>query len=144
MFKLAKNLYTKNGRCIYEDDRQNSVFAKRTEDGFVIRLRFSDRNIKTKPLYISVPVKKQEEGSSLHVDYPSYIDYDAQIGSVIDDFTDLVNRWINMVYDMMILESHKGMDAGILSADIEKLKIYEEMEGVISAVDHSESIRNFD
>ena len=133
MFRLAKNLYTKNGRCIYEDDNQNSVFAKRTEDGFVIRLRFNDKNIKTKPLYISIPIKEAEEGSSLHVDYPSYVDYETQIGSVVGDFTAIVNRWINMVYDMMILESHKGMDASILSADAEKLKEYEEMQDVIAA-----------
>ena len=134
MFNLVKNLYTENGRCVYEDAEHNSVFVKRTEEGFVIKLRFNDKNIKTKPLYINIPIKNDEEGSSLHVDYPSYIDYSAKIEPIIGRFTELVNRWINMVYDMMILESHKGMDSAILSADIEKLKEYEELQGLITAM----------
>ncbi len=134
MFKLVKNLYTENGRCTYEDEKNNSVFVKRTEEGFVIKLRFADKNIKAKPLYVNIPIKNEEKGSSLHIDYPSYIDYMAVIEPVVNLFTDLVNHWINMVYDMLILESHKGMDPAILSTDIEKLKEYEELQGLVSAM----------
>lgn len=144
MFKLANNLYTKNGRCIYEDENNNSIFAKRTDNGFVIKLRFKNDKIKTKPLYIDIPLKNEDEGTSLHVDYPSFIDYEKEVSTVIASFTDIVNRWINMVYDMMILESHKGMDVGILNSDIEKLKEYEEMEDIISAINLSESVRKWD
>ena len=40
MFILAKNTYTENGKCWYEDEYGNTAFLKQTEDGFTAKLRF--------------------------------------------------------------------------------------------------------
>ena len=134
MFKLAKNLYTQNGRCIYEDEHGNSLFVKRTEKGFVVKIRFDNEAIKAKPLYINIPIEDDVSGISVHVDYPSVVDYSTFVEPIVMGTSEIINRWIGMVYDMMILESHKGMDPIILREDIERLKEYEEMEELITAI----------
>lgn len=135
MFKLTKNLYTKNNTCTYEDEFANSVFIKRTESGFVSRLRFANENIKAKPIETKIPLDDDFEGADMHLDYRSDVDLESiDIASAIEDYTRLINYWIDLIYDMKILESHKGMDEAIYKQDLEKLSSYEEMTEVLKSL----------
>lgn len=136
---LRKNTLMRDGICIYEDEYGNSVFMQKdtTKDysfDFVAKLRFKDKNVKAKPLNISIPIKEgDEDGAMLHLDYLDGVEHSGEdIDSAIEMYTLIVQRWINLMYDMVALKPSLAMhDEGRAKECLEKLAEYEELSEAI-------------
>jgi len=132
MFKIEKNSYGRNGACVYRDENGNSVFAKRTETGFVAKLRFSDKRIKAEPNYVVIPCK--DIGFNLNVKYPSDVILSDYSG-VFEDYREIVDRWAMMCFDLEIMDKKKRLGESIHD-DIVRLAGYEELSGIINLLLH--------
>ena len=61
MFDILDNKFLENNTCKYIDEYQNTAFFKRTESGFVAKLRFADKNIKASPMNVILYDEKIKE-----------------------------------------------------------------------------------
>ncbi len=128
MFKLYKNTYDKNGVCIYRDDNGNEAFFKRTEEGFTTKLRFTDKSIKTSPLYVKIPVE-DTNGTSLQIERPTDINPE-RINDIVSRYSLLINRWISMCYDLETMNRVKRANQSI-AQNLSDLAIYEELTPIL-------------
>ena len=105
MFEISKNMFFENNNCNYIDEYQNKVFIRRTEDGFVAKLRFADENIKAAPLNVSLFSGEMKEGDNLHLEFKEHgILEKEDVKKGIGNFTELINYWIKMLYDIKFLD----------------------------------------
>ncbi|MBP3279392.1 MAG: hypothetical protein J6M44_10600 [Butyrivibrio sp.] len=135
IIKLRKSNLMGDGICIYEDQYGNSVFMKKEDskdsgEEFVAKLRFKDKSIKAKPITVTVPVKDDEMGTMLHIDYLEGEKAGDEIDSAIDMFTKVMQRWINLMYDIAMLRAPSSGEADA-KARLEKLSKYEELSDFI-------------
>ena len=134
---LRKNNLMQNGICIYEDQFGNSVFMQKEDDkkdgtsSFVAKLRFSDKSIKAEPLKVTIPVKDDEMGTMLHLDFHEGQRTGEDIDSAIDMYTKIVQRWINLLYDIAILKAPLSGESEAKER-FDKLSEYDELKEFIS------------
>ena len=146
---IVKNTFLADGRVIYEDGFKNRVVARREEappgmDKFFIRLMFDDKNIKAAPLYVTIPTKDGESGQMLHLDYLNGHERKGKdIDSGIDMLTLLVQRWINLLYDIKFLQADPKLlqkayegatDEDIAYTKYHYISDYEELSELIEAI----------
>lgn len=143
MIILTKNDYINTGKCWYEDNYRNTFFMKRTDEGFTAKVRFANENVKAKPLEIMVP--SNEEGQMLNINYLNGVeDNSIDVKEGITNFTELVQRWINMLLDILLLNANNDLlraryncdasDEELSQYKLEKLSEYEELANVIRNV----------
>ncbi len=141
--EITRNDFCSSGVCKYKDSYDNSVFARRTDDGFVVKLRFADKEVKAEPIYVSVPIKEDEEGTTLHLDYPGHKNLETEdIQKAIYMLTVITQHWINMLLDIRCL----GIDNQAVAEsnnmtieDVAKIKVtslyeYEELTDLVNSV----------
>lgn len=133
MFSLYKNTYGGNGVCLYRDFRGDEAFFKRTENGFVTKLRLADKVFKMEPLYVDIPIKEGTEGTELKINCLSPFSVD-DIADIINGYSVLINRWIAMCYDLETLQKVKQCNQPI-TGYLEELKKYEELCTVLETFD---------
>ncbi|MCR5671455.1 MAG: hypothetical protein K6G10_10655 [Butyrivibrio sp.] len=132
---LKKNTLMENGICIYEDLFGNTVFMQKKGDddktSFVAKLRFKNEKIKAQPLYITIPVSDDEKGTMLHLDYLDGAEKSGEdIDSAIKMLTQVVQRWINMMYDINAMKI--GVDSEKTAKErLESLSEYEELSDLV-------------
>ena len=136
---LRKNTIMQDGICIYEDQYKNSVFMQKEADkdgrsSFVAKLRFNDKNIKAAPIKLSIPVENDTDGTMLHLDFMDGANREGDdIDCAIDMFTKIMQRWINLMYDLAPI--HPALASEEAAKDrFEKLSQYEELSDVLSEI----------
>ena len=147
---IKKNEFTRTGVVIYEDSFGNTVFCRRESEGdgksevFTAKLRFADKDYKTEPLKVSVPVLTGEQGKMLHVDYPegrSLSEDHAQSG--IKMYTFIVQRWIDLLSDIRFLSTdpkiYQRLDKNFTPEVVSQNKYmtiseYEELSEILGAI----------
>lgn len=110
MFNITENSFTDRGVCKYTDEHNNTAFFRRTDDGFVGRLRFADEKVTAAPVAVKIPVIDDTEGTKLHLEYldgKEHKTVDVLMG--INGFTELIQRWIYMLYDIKSMEMDNSL-----------------------------------
>jgi hypothetical protein len=151
MFRINQNDFLTQGRVTYIDDCGNTAFFKRDADKpfkFVGKIRFANKNVSAEPMYVEVPIPDGTLGDTLRMKYKDGIDHhlDADIAEGIDGFTVLVNRWIDIMYDIihstidqnMLIGYLKDSAPGLTDEDVarekmSRLSLYEELHPAIKA-----------
>lgn len=128
MFTISKNTYQTNGICLYENDNGDSVFCKRTQDGFIGKLRFADKRIRAESLHINIPIK-DEVGTNVNLSYDGDVNV-ADYQGIIEDFFSIIHRWISMCYDLEIIEKTRLLGQPIHDL-IKQLENYDELGGLL-------------
>ena len=143
MFQLTLNRFLDDGVCKYADECGNTLYFRREEDGFVAKIRFCDKNVKSKPLYIKVPVKEGDDGWYLHLDYLNNAVPSEEVLSGIDGFTQIVNRWIAMLTCIKYVgidnafymnADNKATENDIIRKKMSMISEYEELFPVFDAI----------
>lgn len=142
MFKLEKNDFLNSGKCWYRDEHGNTVFMLRKENQFTAKIRFNNNLVTAKPLIVNVP-PVNEDGASLQMDFPEGALEKEDIKSGIEGFTTLVQHWIDMLYDIKLLECNnkwlQNQNPGASEEDVNEYKIQrlienEELSPMISKI----------
>ena len=142
MFTLEKNNFIDSNSCTYKDEYNNTAFMKREQGKIVAKIRFSDERIKASAMNIPFPVNSRTEGDTLHLEYPDEkLLTKSNIQDGINNFTQLINYWINMLYDVSLLEASPELfrkanpgnisDEQIAEYKFSRLLPYEELKPVL-------------
>ena len=145
---IKRNDFLSQGIIVYEDTYGNSVFMKREQEkdreGFVAKFRPSDKNVKAESIHVGVPIKSTDEGTMLHLDYLDGVIHDGEdVKAGISMFTELVQRWINLMYDIRFMQSNNKFllrtNDGCTEDDICRFKLmqlgqYEELKAIMELV----------
>lgn len=144
MFDITENTFLDNGICKYEDEWGNNLFMKRKGDGFVAKLRFADENVKAKPLYYDPHQDPPIDGAYLHLDFLDGRNRDdEELTNAIRGFTEIVQRWIRMLSDIilfgadneMVKNANPGMtEQGAWETKVMLLQQYEELAPVMESI----------
>lgn len=111
MFNLTKNEFLEKGKCEYQDQYENIIVVARKEDnsGFWTRIKFADKRVTAKVINIKMPIEDFSGGNMLHLDYTRDVDLNSpNIQSGIQGLTELIDRWIDMLYDIKRLEMNNA------------------------------------
>lgn len=111
---IKKNDFLNQGIVIYEDSYGNSVFMKRefgdNKEGFVAKLRPADKNVKAESIHVSVPVADDEMGTNLQLHFLDGQQHNGEdMSSAIRMFTEVMQRWINIMYDIRFMQTDNKM-----------------------------------
>ena len=144
MFDLTKNLFLENNKCWYKDEYGNTAIIIRREAGFTAKIRFVDKTVSAPPLQVNVPAKEGENGAFLKLNYLDGKDNKGvDVSGGIDNFTKLIQRWIDMLYDISFLSTNNAFlqkaNENVSEEDIAQYKMqlignYEELKPVLNAV----------
>ncbi len=144
MFEIKENTFMQRGIVKYEDEHGNKAFFRREgERGFVGKLRFLDKSVKTSPLAVFVPIKENEKGQNLHVETDDGTKLERKdIVGGIDNFTILVQRWIDIMYEIYTLNNLSYIkeanpsftDKEVWEKKIEEMSQYEELKNAINSI----------
>ncbi len=105
MFNITRNDIV-NNKVWYEDEFENTLFIKRKENGFVAKIRFKDKSVKSKPIEVDVDQIKIDGGVNLNFEYPSgRSQYDEDISAGIQGLTEIVQRWTEMINDLKFINN---------------------------------------
>ena len=134
-YSLKKNTFAQDGICIYEDGFGNTVFCKNESDDagyrFTAKLRFADENVKAEPLHISIPMVDDSEGANLHLDFLDGKEHGGEdIQGAIEMYTFIVQRWIDLMYDIAALRIGVQDDKDARKR-LDNLADYEEIDEVV-------------
>ena len=143
MFQLTKNNLIESGKCWYEDEFGNKAIMIRNEQGFSGKLRFANTCVTAQPIQVNIP-SGDVKGVDMHLDYSnnSSMDDDSVIKG-IDGFTVLVQKWVDMSHDIMLLGTDNtlltNIDKKLTSEDIYAYKInllqhYEEVYPLLQSI----------
>lgn len=128
MFHLTKNEFVAYGKCWYEDEFGNKAIMIRNEQGFKGKLRFVNTCVTAQPIQVNIP-SGDEMGVNMHLDYSGDSSMnDDSVTEGIDGFTELVQKWVNMFHDILLLGTDNALfnniDKKLTSEDIYAYKIY--------------------
>lgn len=149
-YKLIENEYATKGKCIYEDDYNNRLYVFKKENTsikglcFVAKIRFNNKFVKANPITVNVPLN-DTNGANLHLDFLDGVDRtdDEDVKSGIQMTTEIIQRWIMMMMDILFLNIHPELnqqlypgadEESIAKQKIENLLVYEELNGVVNGV----------
>lgn len=142
MFLLTKNTYIEDGKCWYKDEHNNTVFAKQTEEGFTARLRFNNKKVSMEPINVKIPLEEDEDGAMLDINVSDeFINNNVDVSEGLKNFTNLVQNWINMSYDIkafgvngVISGKNEQETVNLYNNSLQKLMIYEELLPTINRI----------
>lgn len=145
MFSLENNNFIDKNSCSYRDEHGNIAFMRKEDGRIVAKLRFADKRIKSSAMNIPFPVNPGTEGDRLHLEYPNEgLLSKKDVKDGIDNFTQLINYWIHMLYDIALLnadnELFKKANGKKYSAeDIARYKIsrllpYKELQPILKVM----------
>lgn len=159
MFSLIENRFVNEGICKYEDENGNRLFMKRTDDGFVAKLRFANKDISADPFYVTIPLPDGYNGQNIRLNFLNKPQLSAMpaadpvipqdVNDAISCFHPVVTRWISMLSGMKCLETDNSLIARyyndknpgekITGEDIAKNKLaflgqFEELSELISVI----------
>ena len=119
MIKLKENKLIENGTCRYEDCHGNRYFLKRTDNGFKIKARSKDKNVRTETIQISLPVDCT--GVNIHFDFLDGIDRteEEHMQELIQNTGELIHRWINLCQDINLLNQKPDL-LGEMTEDVKE------------------------
>lgn len=146
MFNLLKNNFIDGSYCTYVDEYNNKAYMRR-ENGFIVaRLRFADATVKADTMHIPFPIGETLKGDTMHLTYSDKRVLDKQeIKSGIDNFTQLINYWINLLYDIKLLDAGSDIirqisDIGTMNEEqvaeykLSRLRPYGELKGLLGSM----------
>ena len=140
MFELKKNMFLENNTCNYVDEYNNTVFMKRTEKGFVAKIRFANKSVTAEPLVVEAYAGDKKEGDylDLHFSDQSVLSQE-DVMQGLKSFTVLVEYWVNMIRDIKLLDLNNSLflkaNPGMTDEDVARHKFsiisqYKELEAV--------------
>ena len=109
MFTLTKNDIINTGKCWYTDEYNNTVFVHKNNLELTLRLRFDDKNMVALPMKVTFPIEEGVDGLYLSLTpesrqyYNSCTDLPQSVTDGIKGFNELLNHWINLMYDIIDL-----------------------------------------
>nr|WP_297765934.1 hypothetical protein [uncultured Butyrivibrio sp.] len=144
---VRKNTFTNDGIIIYEDRCGNSVFCQRenidkkgTYD-FKARVRFADKNVKADTIHISIPIEEGVEGQSLKLNYLDGRVHDGEdVAAAIEMYTFVLQRWIDLMYDISFLQTDVRVHAKALGLDDSKATLEEIAKAKLDQISEYEEI----
>lgn len=144
MFELEKNNFIEQNTCTYIDQYGNKAFMKRKKDCIVAKLHFANKKVRAEAMNIKFPIDKDKEGDNIRLYYESEILLQEEsVKNAIENFTMLINYWINMLYDINYLEANpaiiQAVNANASVEDISRDKLlrisqYEELGSLLKAM----------
>lgn len=144
MFELEKNNFIAQNNCTYIDQHGNKAFMKRKKDCIVAKLYFFNEKVKADVMYIKFPVDKDTEGDNIKLYYESEeLLQEETVKKALENFTMLINYWINMLYDINYLEANaaiiKAVNPNASVEDIGRDKLlrisqYQELGSLLKAM----------
>jgi len=110
LFVLSDNNFLERNTCNYIDEFENTVFIKRTEKGFVAKLRFATDGIKAEPLNVELWGVEKKDGDilKLHFTNRELLGKKSVIGGQYN-FSVLINYWIRMLNDIKLLDFNESI-----------------------------------
>lgn len=142
MLDLTRNKFLNEGKCIYTDGWGNKAIFKRIGDmSFESHLKFTDKNVTAEKITIHMPFKSEDDkkGTMLQLKYENGAVETEDILNTINDYTLLVQRWINMLTEISlfdptnILKENKTQEKA-LKEKVLCLSKYEELQETINTV----------
>lgn len=138
MFKIKKEEIIETGKCWYEDAYGNTAFFQKKDDSFVGKLRFADRTIKTEPIVLEIPLREENINGvklKLNIQMDDERLQTDSIKNAISDFMTKLQYWVNMMYDIKILEKCKNSnDEELQHIYLETIMKYEELSRLKSII----------
>ena len=152
MFELTNNNFSNPEKqsCKYKDEYGNTCYMRRSESGIVAKLRFADKRVTAPSLEISFPPKDDEfgvyltlscDGEEVGQEFLDNLSDDISTG--IQGFTEVLQRWMQMLYDIKFLEFDNsillGANEGMTIDDVyrekfDRISHYEELAPVVDTV----------
>ena len=100
--KIDKNDFLKNGFVRYADEYGNEVTCQKTQEGFEVRPKFANRNIRA--YGIKVPLPLDENQDKVRMDYsvksPDVDMNSEDVKAMFQHIADLVEHWASMLTDV--------------------------------------------
>lgn len=145
MFDLENNNFIDKNSCSYKDEHGNTAYMRREKERIVAKLRFADQRITTSPMNIPFPVNSGTEGDQLHLEYSDRnILENKDVKDGISNFTQLINYWIHMLYDVALLDANnelfkKANDQSLSAEQIAEYKVsrllpYKELQPILKTI----------
>lgn len=144
MFELENNKFIESNYCTYIDEYNNKAYMRREKNKIVAKLRFSDKRVRAKAMNIAFPVASDKKGDNIHLEYTDEcLLSNKDIKAGIENFTQLINYWIYLLYDIALLDMKNDIfrkangnisDEQIAEYKFSRLLPYKELKPVLNSL----------